>query len=34
VRDRAAMERAAEATARKYSWPEYANVFKALVTGR
>jgi D-inositol-3-phosphate glycosyltransferase len=34
ARDRAAMERAAEATARKYSWPEYANVFKALVTGR
>lgn len=34
ARDRTAMERAAEATGRKYSWPEYANVFKALVTGR
>jgi glycosyltransferase involved in cell wall biosynthesis len=34
VRDRAAMERAAEATARKCSWPEYANVFKGLVSGR
>ena len=34
ARDRASMERAAEATARKHSWPEYANVFKALVSGR
>src|SRR5204863_5510450 len=34
VRDRAAMERAAEATARRSSWPEYAKVFKTLVSGR
>ncbi len=34
ARDRAAMERAAEATARKLSWSEYANVFKGLVSGR
>jgi len=34
ARDRASMERAAEATARKHSWPEYANVFRALVSGR
>ncbi|HSY50617.1 MAG TPA: glycosyltransferase [Thermoanaerobaculia bacterium] len=33
-RDRAAMERAASASARKYSWPEYAAVFAALVDGR
>lgn len=30
---RAAMERAAAASAKKYSWEEYANVFRALVTG-
>ncbi|HJQ35722.1 MAG TPA: glycosyltransferase, partial [Thermoanaerobaculia bacterium] len=30
--DRGAMERGAEASARKYSWEEYANVFKDLVT--
>ena len=34
ARDRAAMERAAAATARKYSWPEYAKVFESLVCGR
>ena len=34
ARDRAAMERAAAATARKYSWPEYAKVFEGLVHGR
>jgi glycosyltransferase involved in cell wall biosynthesis len=34
ARDRAAMERAAAATARKYSWPEYAKVFEDLVSGR
>ena len=34
TRDRAAMERAAAASARKYSWPEYAAVFAALVDGR
>jgi glycosyltransferase involved in cell wall biosynthesis len=34
ARDRTAMERAAAATARKYSWPEYAKVFDALVNGR
>ena len=34
ARDRAAMERAAAATARKYSWPEYAKVFADLVSGR
>jgi len=33
-RDRAAMERAAAASARRYSWPEYAAVFAALVDGR
>lgn len=33
-RDRASMERAAAATARKYSWPEYAKVFADLVSGR
>jgi glycosyltransferase involved in cell wall biosynthesis len=32
--DRVAMEDAAAATARKHSWPEYANVFKALLSGR
>jgi glycosyltransferase involved in cell wall biosynthesis len=32
--DRAAMERAAAASARRYSWPEYAAVFAALVDGR
>src|SRR5205823_8975275 len=30
-RDRAAMERAAAASAQRYSWPEYAAVFAALV---
>jgi glycosyltransferase involved in cell wall biosynthesis len=34
TRDRAAMERSAAASARKYSWPEYAAVFAALVDGR
>jgi len=34
ARDRAAMERAAAATVRKYSWPEYAKVFESLVCGR
>ena len=34
ARDRAAMEQAAAASARRYSWPEYAAVFKALVDGR
>jgi glycosyltransferase involved in cell wall biosynthesis len=34
TRDRAAMERAAEATARKCSWAEYAKVFDGLVSGR
>jgi glycosyltransferase involved in cell wall biosynthesis len=34
VCDRVAMEGAAAATARKHSWPEYANVFKALLSGR
>ena len=34
TRDRAAMERAAAASARKYSWPEYAAAFAALVDGR
>src|SRR5437763_594124 len=34
ARDRAGMERAAAATARKYSWPEYAKVFEGLVSGR
>jgi glycosyltransferase involved in cell wall biosynthesis len=34
TRDRAAMERAAAASARRYSWPEYAAVFAALVDGR
>jgi glycosyltransferase involved in cell wall biosynthesis len=33
-RDRAAMERAAAASARRYSWPEYAAVFAALVDRR
>ena len=33
-RDRAGMERAAEATAQRLSWPEYAKVFKTLVSGR
>ncbi len=32
--DAAAMESAAAASARKYSWPEYAAVFAALVDGR
>jgi glycosyltransferase involved in cell wall biosynthesis len=31
ARDRAAMERAAAATARKCSWPEYAAVFRGLI---
>jgi len=31
--DRAAMERAAAESARKYSWEEYAKVFEGLVTG-
>ena len=34
TRDRKSMERAAAASARKYSWPEYAAVFAALVDGR
>jgi glycosyltransferase involved in cell wall biosynthesis len=34
TRDRAAMERAAAASARQYSWPEYAAAFAALVDGR
>ena len=34
ARDHPAMERAAYATARKHSWPEYASVFKGLVSGR
>jgi glycosyltransferase involved in cell wall biosynthesis len=34
ARDRAAMERAAADTARRLSWPEYANVFRGLVSGR
>ncbi|MEA2237304.1 MAG: hypothetical protein QOC81_2028 [Thermoanaerobaculia bacterium] len=34
TRDRASMERSAAAAARKYSWPEYAAVFAALVDGR
>jgi glycosyltransferase involved in cell wall biosynthesis len=34
ARDRTAMERAAAASARRYSWPEYAAVFAALVDGR
>nr|MDP9361279.1 glycosyltransferase [Acidobacteriota bacterium] len=34
TRDRAAMEQGAAASARKYSWPEYAAVFAALVDGR
>ena len=34
ARNREAMERAAAATARKYSWPEYAAVFADLVSGR
>jgi glycosyltransferase involved in cell wall biosynthesis len=34
ARDRAAMERAAAVSARRYSWPEYAAVFAALVDGR
>ncbi|HXA17201.1 MAG TPA: glycosyltransferase family 4 protein [Thermoanaerobaculia bacterium] len=34
TRDRAAMERAAAASASRYSWPEYAAVFAALVDGR
>jgi len=34
ARDRAAMERAAAATARRCSWPEYAKVFEGLVHGR
>ena len=33
-RDRAAMERAAAASARRYSWPEYAAVFAALLDRR
>jgi glycosyltransferase involved in cell wall biosynthesis len=33
-RDRTAMERAAAASAQRYSWPEYAAVFAALVDGR
>jgi glycosyltransferase involved in cell wall biosynthesis len=33
-RDRPAMERAAAASANRYSWPEYAAVFAALVDGR
>jgi glycosyltransferase involved in cell wall biosynthesis len=31
TRDRASMERAAAASARRYSWPEYAAVFAALL---
>ena len=34
ARNRETMERAAAATARKYSWPEYAAVFADLVSGR
>jgi glycosyltransferase involved in cell wall biosynthesis len=34
TRDRASMEQSAAASARKYSWPEYAAVFAALVDGR
>ena len=34
TRDRAAMEIAAAASARRYSWPEYAAVFAALVDRR
>lgn len=34
TRDRAAMERAAAASARRYSWPEYAAVFAALLDRR
>ena len=34
TRDRSAMERAAAASARRYSWPEYAAVFTALVDRR
>ncbi len=34
TRDRASMERSAAASARKYSWPEYAAVFAALVDRR
>lgn len=34
ARDRAAMERASAESARRYSWPEYAAVFRALVDGR
>lgn len=34
TRDRASMESAATASARKYSWPEYAAVLAALVDGR
>ena len=34
ARDRAAMEDAAAASARRYSWPEYAAVFAALVDRR
>jgi glycosyltransferase involved in cell wall biosynthesis len=33
-RDRASMERAAAASARRYSWPEYAAVFAALLDRR
>jgi glycosyltransferase involved in cell wall biosynthesis len=33
VHDRAAMERRAAESARKYSWAEYAKVFRDLVTG-
>ena len=32
--DRVSMEQSAAASARKYSWPEYAAVFAALVDGR
>jgi glycosyltransferase involved in cell wall biosynthesis len=34
TRDRQAMERAAAASALRYTWPEYAAVFAALVDGR
>jgi glycosyltransferase involved in cell wall biosynthesis len=34
TRDCASMEQSAAASARKYSWPEYAAVFAALVDGR
>jgi glycosyltransferase involved in cell wall biosynthesis len=34
TRDRESMEQSAAASARKYSWPEYAAVFAALVDGR